>query len=156
MTLLVDVAARMRGDDRNGRVSSRIRGELLSRHLHPNMAMSALVDEDKEGRTYYHHQGASAGFTTEFASYPQEDVHIVAMATAAVTPPELRVVVKQALATTPVGSPAPSTVGVLPADGATSADSRAEDTGSYAGDSLGAEVAADTATVSTRSGFAVE
>ncbi|MFE9562416.1 serine hydrolase [Streptomyces sp. NPDC006487] len=153
MTLLVDIAAHLRGAGGNGTVGGRIRGELLSRHLHPKMAMSVLVDEDKEGRTYYHHQGASAGFTTEFASYPQEDVHIVAAATAAVTPPELRTVVKQALATTSVGTPAASAGGLLPTESATSADGRTEDTGIYAGDSLGAEVTADVATVRTRSGF---
>ncbi|MGW7458784.1 serine hydrolase domain-containing protein [Streptomyces sp. NPDC054797] len=156
MTLLVDVAAHLRGDDPGGPLGRRIRGELLSRHLHPKMAMSALVDEDKEGRTYYHHQGASAGFTTEFASYPEDDVHIVAMATAAVTPPELRTVVKQALATTSVGTPVPSPGSVLAAQSATSADSRTEDAGIYAGDSLGAEVARDVATVRTQSGFELE
>ncbi|WP_328299895.1 serine hydrolase [Streptomyces sp. NBC_00435] len=156
MTLLVDIAAHLRGDGGNGTVSSRIRGDLLSRRLHPKMAMSTLVDEDKEGRTYYHHQGASAGFTTEFASYPQEDVHIVAVATAAVTPPELRTVVKQALATTSVGTPTAPAGSVLPAESATSPDSRSEDTGTYAGDCLGAEVAADVATVRTRSGFELE
>lgn len=154
MALLVDLAARLRGGG-DGGVSGRIRGELLSRALHPKMAMSVLVDEDREGRTYYHHQGAAAGFTTEFASYPQEDVHIVAMASAAVTPPELRTVVKQALAASSVGTPAPSWSG-LPPKSTTPADHRTEDTGSYAGDSLWAEVAADVATVRTRSGFEIE
>ncbi|GGS01121.1 hypothetical protein Snoj_71570 [Streptomyces nojiriensis] len=156
MTVLVDIADHLRGESGSGTVGSRIRGHLLSRHLHPKMAMSALVDEDGEGRTYYHHQGASAGFTTEFASYPQEDVHIVAMATAAVTPPELRTVVKQALAATSVGTPAAPAGGVLPSESATPVDSRTEDTGSYAGDSLGAEVVADVATVRTQSGFELE
>ncbi|MFG2338935.1 serine hydrolase domain-containing protein [Streptomyces yangpuensis] len=156
MTLLVDLAAQLRGDDGDGTVGSRIRRELLSRHLHPKMAMSVLVDEDKEGRTHYHHQGAAAGFTTEFASYPQEDVHVVAMATAAVTPPELRTVVKQAIAASSVGTRAASPWGGLPTQNATSEDCRTEVAGTYAGDSLRAEVVADTATVRTQSGFEVE
>ncbi|MFD0367352.1 serine hydrolase domain-containing protein [Streptomyces sp. NPDC127114] len=156
MTLLVDIAGHLRGDGGGGAVGARIRGELLSRRLHPKMAMSALVDEDREGRTYYHHQGAAAGFTTEFAGYPEEDVHVVAMASAAVTPPELRKVVRQALAASSVGTPVASTQSLLPADSATSADDHGEVTGNYAGDSLTAEVTADAATVRTQNGFALE
>ncbi|MER7908954.1 serine hydrolase [Streptomyces sp. NPDC096068] len=156
MALLVDIATRLRGDGGGGKVNSLIRGDLLSRRLHPKMAMSVLVDEDKEGRTYYHHQGAAAGFTTEFASYPQEDVHVVAMASAAVTPPELRAVVKQALAASSVGTQAAPLWSALPAEDTTSAAGHAEDTGVYSGDSLRAEVAADVVTVRTRSGFELE
>ncbi|MFF4528111.1 serine hydrolase domain-containing protein [Streptomyces sp. NPDC001407] len=155
MSLLIDIAPHLRGAGSNNTVSSRIRNELLSLHLHPKMAMSVLVDEDRDGRTYYHHQGASAGFTTEFVSYPHEDVHIVAMASAAVTPPELRTVVKQALAASSVSPSTAPMPGVLP-ESTPSTESHTEAVGTYAGDSLEAEVAAEIVTVRTRSGFELE
>ncbi|KIF02325.1 hypothetical protein PL81_30635 [Streptomyces sp. RSD-27] len=152
MHLLTGLGAHLRGG--GGRVGHRIREDLLSLRFHQRMAMSVLVDRDSAGRTFYHHQGFSAGFTTEFVSYPHQDVHVVAMTSAAVTPPELRGVVKQAVAASSVGASASAAARdrlLSPAtrpgeDGPPSA-------GSYAGDSLTVEVAGEHATVRTRGGY---
>lgn len=151
MGLLTGLGAHLRGG--GGALGHRIREDLLSLRFHQRMAMSVLVDKDSAGRTFYHHQGFSAGFTTEFVSYPHEDVHVVAMTSAAITPPELRGVVKQAVAASSVGAPSSSARDRLLGGPARPGEVRAPSAGRYAGDSLTVEVAGEHAAVRTRGGY---
>jgi hypothetical protein len=108
--VLRDVARLIRCETEERTLGGVLRNKLFHLGFHPRMAMSVLVDTDAQGRLFYHHQGETAGFTTQFISYPKEDVHVVALTSGAITLPELKILINRGLALSSLGSPSGASV----------------------------------------------